>query len=133
MILNYAFLGSLNNDIFKPELEEKIEYTNEEMMSYELDLFGMYLSSHPVTSYKRNNNHIDLIDIKNYFDKVIETVIYVDRIRVIETKNKDAVLFPKVYSKYNYIKEKDILKIKGKVEKRYDEYQIIVANITKLN
>jgi len=127
VITNYAFLGSLNDNIDKPELEEKREYTNEELMSYELDLFGMYLSSHPLTSYKRKNNHIDLIDIKNYFDKTVETVIYVDRIRVIETKNKDkmmfltasdetskidVVLFPRVYSNNNFIKEKEKVKSK---------------------
>lgn len=148
VITNYAFLGSLDSDIFKPVLEEKREYTNEELMSYELNLFGMYLSSHPVTNYKRKYNHIDLKDIKNYFDKTVEIIVYIDRIRVIETKNKDkmmfvtasdelskidVVLFPKVYMNYNYIREKDVLKIKGKVEKRYDEYQIIAQNITKLN
>lgn len=148
VIVNYAFLGSLDDEIFKPELEEKKEYTKEELMSYELELFGMYLSSHPVTSYKLNTNHIDLKDIKNYFDKTVEVIVYTDRVKVIETKNKDKmmfltasdeaakidiVLFPKVYSNYNYIREKDVLKIKGRVEKRYDEYQIIAGNITKLN
>ena len=83
-----------------------------------------------------------------YFDKIIETVIYVDKIRTITTKNNekmmfitgsdeiskaDIVVFPRVYNENNNIKEKDIIKIKGKVEKRYDEFQIIANNIIKLN
>ena len=148
VILNYGELGSLTEDIFKPELEEKREYTNEEIMAKELELFGMYLSSHPVSEYKRKYKHIDIKDIKNYFDRQVDIIVYIDRIKVIDTKNKDKmmfisgsdelgkidiVLFPKTFSLYNYIREKDILKIKGKVEKRYDEYQIIAQNIEKLN
>ncbi len=148
VIINYGEIGSLNDDIFKPELDIKPEYPKKELMSKELDLFGMYLSSHPITEYKRGNNYINLKDIKNYFDKQIETIVYVDKKRVIETKNKDKmmfmtgsdeeakieiVLFPKVYQNNLDIEERDILKIKGKVEKRYDEYQIIAMNITKLN
>ena len=148
VILNYGEIGTLNDEIFKPELEIKPEYSKKELMTYELELFGMYLSSHPITEYKRKYNHINLKDIKKYFDRQIETIIYVDKKRVIETKNKDKmmfmtgsdeeakieiVLFPKIYQNNANIEQRDILKIKGKVEKRYDEYQIIASNITKLN
>ena len=38
-------------------------------------------------------------------------------------------LFPKQYKEYKKIKEYDIINIRGKVEKRYDTYQIIVNNL----
>lgn len=148
VILNYGEIGTLNDEIFKPELEIKPEFPKKELMTYELELFGMYLSSNPITEYKRKYNHINLKDIQKYFDRQIQTIIYVDKKRVIETKNKEKmmfmtgsdeeakveiVLFPKVYQNNTYIDKNDILIIKGKVEKRYDEYQIIASNITKLN
>ena len=41
-------------------------------------------------------------------------------------------LFPNTYKTYNNIKKRDIIKINGKVEKRYDQYQIIVNNLNIL-
>ena len=49
-----------------------------------------------------------------------------------ELKTIDAVLFPKTYEKYNWIKKDDIVLIVGHVEKRFDKYQIIVNEIVKL-
>ena len=49
-----------------------------------------------------------------------------------ELSNIDITLFPKVYENYKDISSKDIILVKGKVEKRFDKYQIIVNNITKL-
>ena len=50
-----------------------------------------------------------------------------------EISKIDIVVFPKVYKISPKIKEGDIIKIKGKVEKRYDEFQIIVNKISVLN
>ena len=41
-------------------------------------------------------------------------------------------LFPKTYKKFNQLNKKDIIRIYGRVEKRYDQYQIIVDNIKVL-
>ena len=96
----------------------------------------------------RKYNHIDLKNIERYFDKQIETVVYVDKIREIETKNKekmmfitgsdelskiDIVIFPKTYKKMKQINIGNIINVKGKVEKRFDEYQIIANQIFKIN
>ena len=43
------------------------------------------------------------------------------------------VIFPKTYQTINKIEVGDILKIIGKVEKRFDQYQIVATKITKLN
>ena len=93
------------------------------------------------------NNIVNLNEVENYFDKVITTIIYVDKIKETNTSkgdkmafingsdelsNIDITLFPKVYENYKDISSKDIILVKGKVEKRFDKYQIIVNNITKL-
>ena len=43
------------------------------------------------------------------------------------------IFLTKLYKDYSNIKIGDIIKIKGRVERRYDEYQIIVSKIDKLN
>ena len=41
----------------------------------------------------------------------------------------DLTLFPNTYTKYNDIKKKDVIEIYGRVEKRFDKYQIIVNDV----
>ena len=149
IIINYSEIGAyVADDTFKPELEICEEFSSKERMKQELEIFGFYLSNHPITEYKkRNPNTIELKDLNSYFDKVIEAVIYVDKTKEIDTKNKDKmmfitgsdelsqvdiVVFPRVYENMPIINNGDILKIIGKVEKRYDQYQIVAINIVKL-
>ena len=149
VLTNYGEIGSyLDDELFKPELETKEEYSNHELMTKELEVFGFYLSNHPITEYKIKHKSIELKNISLYFDKQIETIVYVDKTRIIETRNKetmmfitgsdelskiDIVVFPKTYNEIPKVENGNIIKIKGKVEKRYDEYQIIANNIIKLN
>ena len=149
IITNYGEIGSyLDEEMFKPEIEDNGEYKKDELMNYELELFGFYLTNHPITEYKTKHNHIELKNIEKYFDKQIETIVFIDKIREIETKNKEKmifvtgsdelskieiVVFPKTYKQIKQINTSDIIKIKGKVEKRFDQYQIIANQIIKLN
>ena len=41
-------------------------------------------------------------------------------------------MFPKTFKVYNNVKVGDIIKFKGKVEKRFDKYQIVANEIVKL-
>lgn len=138
-IINYGEIGKYNT--LKPELKHYNEFDKKELMNKELEVFGFYLSNHPVSEYK---NIISLKNINSYFDKVIDIVLYVDKTREIDTKNKekmmfitasdelsqiDLVIFPKVYNNISKVKPNDIIKIKGRVEKRFDQYQIVVNNL----
>lgn len=150
LIINY---GELVKDLpeeyaLKPELEEQTEYSNYELMEHELEMFGFYLSNHPVTEYRlKLNENIVLSEIENYFDKIITVVAQIDKKKEINTKNNemmcfltgsdeitnlDIVLFPRVYVKYPDIKIGDIIKFTGKVEKRFDKYQLIVNTLEVL-
>jgi len=148
IIINYSELGEIltQDDSLKPVLNIKDEYDKQELIQRELDAIGFYLSEHPVTSYKLKNNGIDLDKIEDYFDKFVTTVVYVERKKEITTKNNekmvfltatdeytmaDVVLFPRVYEKID-IKIGDILKINGKIEKRFDKYQIVAREVIKL-
>jgi DNA polymerase-3 subunit alpha len=112
----------------------------------EKDLYGFYLTNHPVSFYKdKYDKIIDLCDIKNYFNKIIDTIVMIDKITIIKTKDKEEmafitasddvdtieyVLFPKVYNEYKNLEKNDIIKVNGKVERR-NNYQIIVNFIEK--
>ena len=150
-IINYSELVQTLDPEFvlKPELDIKEEYKNDELIYMEKDLFGIYLSNHPVTSYKAKfKNMLSLDNVTNYFDKIINTVVLVEKVKVIQTKKGedmmffdgsdeyskiDFTLFPKIYNQFSNIKVGDIIKVEGRVEKRYDTYQIIISKVEKLN
>ena len=129
----------------KPEIQEKEEFTKKELMNFELELLGFYLSNHPLTDIKmKYSNIIDINKIDEYFDKFVNMIVSVDRLKEVITKKNDKMLFitgsdelgkidivvfPKTYQKINNIKKDDIILINGKVEKRFDEYQLIARNI----
>ena len=146
VIINY---GELYNDLKEyaliPEIDIKDEYTKKEIMNLEYSYFGFYLKNNPISIAKRiKNTNISINMIRSYFNKVVNIVVIVDNIKEIETKEKKekmafvtvsdeidsttVVLFPRVYSLYQ-ISKGDILYVKGKVEKRLDNYQIIAQNI----
>ena len=135
-LINYQELVSNLNEEFvlKPDIKETDEYTNEELISMEKEMFGFYLSNHPVTSYKAKfNNIISLEEVPNYFNKNITCIVLVEKVKTINTKKgdtmmfmdasdeylrRDFTLFPNAYEKYSNLKIGDIIKVEGKVERR---------------
>ena len=78
------------------------------------------------------------------YNKNISLVLLIDSIKEVTTKNNDIMafvnasdefsqisltLFPKTYKQYNNINRKDIIKVYGRVERRFDKYQIIVNSL----
>ena len=144
-IVNYGELGELLSNDMMPILDSYPEFDNKFLMEKELEIFGFYISNHPVTAYKKKYETIDLGNLSNYFDKKINIVVYVDRIKVLDTKKGekmcfvtgsdeassiDVVFFPRVYD--DSISVHDILYLNGKVEKRYDNYQFIVERVIEI-
>ena len=148
IIINYGeLLKDIGEYALMPEIILKDEYTLREVMNIELDLFGHYLKNNPVSIARgKYSNTVMLSDIEKYFDRVVNVVILVDSIKEINTKNNQKmafingsdelsdisiVLFPKIYEKCN-VNKNDILYITGKVEKRFDKYQVIASNLEKI-
>ena len=150
LIINY---GELIKDLdrsfaLEPEIIEYEEYTKKELMEQELSIFGFYLTDNPVTEFKQKyNNIINVNEIETYFDKNINIIVYVDKIKEVNTSKGDkmcfingsdelseidVVLFPKTYEKYKNINRGDIIKVYGRVEKRFDKYQVVVTSLDKL-
>ncbi len=149
-LINYSEISSGFDDEFnlKPEIKEYEEYSKNELLKYEIDSLGFYLTDHPVTEYKTLKGVTFISELSKYFDKNVNIVLLVDRVNEVTTKkgdkmlfitgsdevNKvDVVLFPKTYEKYTDIKVGDVLGINAKVEKRFDEYQLVVNTIKHLS
>ena len=147
-ILNYAEIASDMSliEIEKPVIEEYPEYDKNELINLELKTMGFYLTEHPVGKY-RDSYIVNSMNINNYFDKNIKLVAMIGKIRETTTKNNDVMAFIKVndeygdidltcfpltYKKFNNIKEGNIIEVTGRVEKRYDKYQVIVNYINIL-
>ena len=149
-LFNYA---ELTKDIdpslvAKPVIEEQKEYPDEILLDKEKELFGFFLSNHPITRYRKDNPYcITLNKVEQNFDKTVDVLILVEKIKIINTKKGDKMafltgsdetstfeftLFPKLFINYQEISKGDLLKVRGHVEKRLNEYQIIVERIKKL-
>ena len=146
-VLNYAEIASDMSliEIEKPVIEEYPEYDKNELINLELKTMGFYLTEHPISKYREEYN-INSMNINNYFDKNVKLVVMIGKIRETTTKNNDVMafikgndeygdidltIFPSTYKRFNNIKEGNIVEILGRVEKRYDKYQVIVNNIKK--
>lgn len=146
-VINYAELSKNVGliDIEKPLIDYYEEYSSDELVNIELDIFGFYLSYHPISKY---NNKYNSLSIPKLFNHNINIVLLVEYIKEITTKKNDVMafirandeygtvdltFFPIVYKKYNDINVGDIINVYGRVERRNDKYQIIVSTINILN
>ncbi len=144
--INYADLvKDLDESLINvPEMEIVDEYDSSELIKQEYEVFGFYLSYHPVQSKRKNN--INSAIIKNYFNKTINIYLLIDNIRVIKTKRGDKmafitasdeygevnmVMFPKIYERFYNLSRGEVVLVSSKVEKRINEYQLIVNNIER--
>ena len=149
-IINYGeLIKDLNEEfVLRPEIIIYDEYEDKFIMEKELELFGLYLSNHPITKYKsKYSNIIPLSNISSYFDKKINTLVYVDKIKEISTKKGDKmafitgsdeitsidlILFPNIYKLNFDIEKGDILYVRAKVERRFDKYQLVCDSVHRL-
>ena len=144
-VINYAEIAKDSGmiEIEKPYIEMLDEYKKEEIINYELNTIGFYLTEHPISRY-RNDNVINSMNISDYFNKNVDIIVMISNIRETMTKNNDVMafikgsdeygdidltLFPNTYKKFNNITLGNVIGVTGKVEKRFDKYQVIVNNI----
>ncbi len=148
-LYNYAELTKDLDESFviKPEIKIEQDYSKNELMKNEYELFGFYLQNHPITKYRRDGVCL-LNDVQKYFDKYITIIGLVENIKEIKTKNKEmmsfltisdeysklsVILFPRVYEQFKNIESGNVYKIFGKIERRMNNYQMIASRIELLN
>jgi len=147
-VLNYVELAKDAGliEIEPPIIDEFPEYTKDELIKNELNTFGFYLTYHPVSKYKENI-HTNTLALEEFTEKYLELVLEINNIKEVVTKKNDVMafvkasdeykqvdltLFPNTYKENKNIEVYDIIKIYGKVEKRFDNYQIIVSKLINL-
>ena len=128
--------------VMKPILEEKKEYALNDLIVKEVEVLGIYLSNHPSSKYQ--TGIVKSPDLKNHFNNFVKTIVVINKIRPITTKKGetmgflngsdekgliDYVIFPKYNKLLSGLNDNDLVMINGRVEKRFDRYQI---NVTKL-
>jgi DNA polymerase-3 subunit alpha len=133
----------------KPLMATVDEMDSNELSKRELAAFGFYLTNHPALAYKaRFNNVVSISDIASFFDKVVDVIIYVEKIKVIKTKSNEEmafitgedetastelVMFPSIYKEAANINKNDIIKVRARVEKRMSRYQLSVVKVEMLS
>lgn len=147
-VLNYADIAKDAGmiEVEKPYIMEYDEFSKKEIMENEVKSIGFYLTEHPVSKY-RENNRVSSLNINEFFDKRVSFVVLIKRLKETMTKNNDVMafvtgedeygeisltIFPTVYKRFNNIEEGNIAEIVGRVERRFDKYQVIVDKINIL-
>lgn len=147
VLLNYGDVTSYlaTEYALKPELKKMDEYPKKVLMTNEFDLLGLYLTNHPVTEYRNRSNMITLDKIPDHFDKYVNVVGIINRIKVTsgdkpvcfitlsdEITSIDVVMFNDVYENNKLLNKGNIVSIRGRVQRRFDKYQIVVNSIDVL-
>ncbi len=134
-------IQTLSSDLVqKPELTVVDEFDDNELIKKELEIYGFFINKHPCCKY----DSVKQMNISKYFNKVIEMTVLVDRISKIKTKSNtdmafityedetgigEAIVFSDQIRFIENLKEKNIIKVKARVERRLDKYQIIVQSL----
>lgn len=147
-VINYAEIAKDAGmiEIEKPYIEVHEEYSKAELTEMELKTFGFYLTEHPVSKF-REGYAINSSNITEYFDRNVKIVVMISSIRETTTKNNDVMafvlgsdeygdidltIFPSTYKRFNSIKVGNVIEVIGKVERRFDRYQVVVNFINVL-
>lgn len=146
-LINYVELldGVSDESILKPDLILYDEYPKNELLYYEKASLGFYLTSHPVSEYRKKYNcPISISSISNYLNRVIDLIVSIESIRETRTKTGELICFLRVsdqvlkleapifaatYKQIPDISVNDIIKITGRVGRRDGKDQIIVNKI----
>ncbi len=128
------------------------EYSNQELLSFEKELLGMYLTDHPMANAlksvaKRATKTISEIDVSIHKGQTFLFGGVVSNIREVRTKKANSlmafgkiednsgstsfVVFPKTYAQYGgALREDAVVLIKAKVDYRDEEMQLIAEKIS---
>ncbi len=126
------------------------EFSKKELLNFEKEMLGLYISGHPLFEYKESFSRITPLEsLANVEDKsavVIGGII--TRVKTIFTKrdqqmcfidledigdSTEVIVFPKVMEKYReVIAEDKIVKVTGRLDKKEDQIKIIANEIKEL-
>ncbi len=136
-----------NDDNTKPEavLPDVPEYDNRELLVFEKELTGMYLSSHPLREYEGVRKSITAAQVKDflqedalqYDNQYVKLLVTISSVRAKITRSNqtmafsviedmsgtmEMMVFPKVLDQYvQLLKENNIVVVSGRISIKEDE------------
>jgi len=139
----------LLDGVYKTE-EQFEEFSKKELLNFEKEMLGLYISGHPLFEYEDSLSRLTPIEaLSSIEDKAnIGVGGIITRVKIIFTKkgqqmcfaviedisgSVEVIVFPSVLDKYReVISEEKIVKIKGKLDKKEDQIKIIANEIEEL-
>jgi len=129
---------------------QKEEYRPKQLLNFEKEMLGLYISGHPLSEYENSLMGLTPIsklpdiedkatvtiggiitNIKNIYTKRDQQMCFID-FEDIEN-NLEVIVFPTVLEKYReFIVEDRILKMKGKVDKKEDQIKLLANEFSEL-
>lgn len=128
------------------------EYPKQELLSFEKELLGLYLTDHPMAHAlnavaKRANKTVEELDADIHREQVFLFGGVLSNIRTVQTKKSNStmafgtledqtgsipvVLFPRGYTEFGTMFKNDsVVLVKAKVDVREEEMQLIIEKIT---
>ena len=140
----------LLNGVYQTE-EKFQEFSKKELLNFEKEMLGLYISGHPLFEYEDSLSRVTpievLIDVEDKTNIAVGGVI--TKVKTIYTKKDqqmcfldledigdsvEVIVFPSVLMKCRGIIAEDrIVKIKGKLDKKEDQLKIIANEIEELD
>lgn len=142
------------NDIKKDILPDIKEFPEKTVLSMEKEMIGIYVSGHPLSSYRKTLNDVSTLNTvelrevtKNETNIRIGGIIISKKNKITKNNNMMAfatledllgtvelIIFPKIYDRYQkFIEEDMIVTIEGKLSiEEDDDTKIICTSITPL-
>lgn len=126
------------------------EFAQKEMLNFEKEMLGLYISGHPLMEYQRTlESLVPLNQLSQLKDKSnVEVGGVMANIKSIITKNSkqmlfvtledlsesvEVIVFPAVLDQFKEVLQEDkIVKIAGRLDKKEDQFKIIASRISLL-
>jgi DNA polymerase-3 subunit alpha len=129
----------------------KLEYSSRELLNFEKEMLGLYISGHPLSEYADvMAQYNSILSLNEEKDRAVLSIVgVISQIKQITTKNNqfmyfitledltdsiEVVIFPTVLEKYRPLLEEDrIIKVTGRIDKKEDQIKLIASEIGEVN
>ncbi len=142
---------SQDDSFFKEEVPKE-EMEKGQLLAFEKEMLGLYVSDHPLKGKEAQllvSSDINLLDIKEERDGATKRVAgLIGHLRTITTKKGDlmafmtledmvssieVIVFPNLFKDCREVLEEDrIVSVKGRIDKKENEVKIIASEITEI-
>ncbi len=132
-------------------LEEKYkEFSKKELLNFEKEMLGLYISGHPLFEYGESLSRLTPIEVLSDMEDKVNVSVggVISRIKIVYTKkdqqmcfldledfndNVEVIVFPSVLERSReIIIEERIVRVKGKLDKKEDQLKIIANEFDEL-